>query len=76
MARLDQKEKIIAFCKTHGSITAREAFTNLDINSPRKVISDIRQSPLYDVSQIDEKKVNEAGDTVSFRRYFIKEVAQ
>lgn len=41
MARLDQKEKIIAFCKAHGSITAREAFTRLDINSPRKVISDI-----------------------------------
>ena len=76
MARIDQKAKVLAYCKQHGSITAREAFTRLDINSPRKVISDIRQSPLYDVTHIDEKKVNEAGDTVSFRRYFIKEVAQ
>ena len=75
MARIDQKAKVLAYCKQHGSITAREAFTRLDINSPRKVISDIRQSPLYDVSHIDEKKVNEAGESISFRRYFIKEVA-
>ena len=76
MARIDQKAKVLAYCKQYGSITAREAFTSLDINSPRKVISDMRQSPLYDVTHIDEKKVNGAGDTVSFRRYFIKEVAQ
>lgn len=74
MARMDQKAKVIAFCKRHGSITARDAFTKLDINSPRKVISDIRNSPLYEVTHIDEERVNSAGDLVSYRRYFIKEV--
>lgn len=35
--------KVLAYCDKHGSITAREAFIELDINSPRKVISDLRK---------------------------------
>lgn len=35
--------KVIEYCETHGSITAREAFIKLNINSPRKVISDLRK---------------------------------
>ena len=35
--------KVLAYCDEHGSITAREAFINLNINSPRKVISELRR---------------------------------
>lgn len=35
--------KVLEYCAEHGSITAREAFIHLNINSPRKVISDLRK---------------------------------
>lgn len=35
--------RVLAYCEKHGSITAREAFIRLNINSPRKVFSDLRQ---------------------------------
>jgi uncharacterized protein YjhX (UPF0386 family) len=36
--------KILAYCDEHGSITAREAFIHLGINSPRKAISVLRKT--------------------------------
>lgn len=66
-----QQAKILEYCKEHGSITAREAFIKLDINSPRKVISDIRQAG-YDVQTITETKEKANGDKVRYTRYFIK----
>jgi hypothetical protein len=35
--------KVLAYCDEHGSITAREAFIHLNINSHRKVISYLRR---------------------------------
>ena len=35
--------KVLMYCEEHGSITAREAFIKLDINSPRRVITDLRR---------------------------------
>ena len=35
--------RVLAYCDEHGSITAREAFIQLNINSPRKVFSDLRR---------------------------------
>lgn len=66
-----QPAKILAFCKEHGSITVRDALM-LDINSPRKIISDMRQKG-YDVQTVRETRVNSIGETVRFNRYFIKE---
>lgn len=66
-----QLAKILAFCKEHGSITVRDALM-LDINSPRKCISDMRQKG-YDVQTVKETRVNSSGETVRFNRYFIKE---
>ena len=66
-----QQAKILAYCEEHGSITARDAFIKLDINSPRKVISDIRQAG-YDVQTLTEVKEKANGDTVRYTRYFIK----
>ena len=70
MGKATQQAKILAYCKQHGSITARDAFIKLDINSPRKVISDMRQDG-YDVQTLTERKEKENGETVRYTRYFI-----
>lgn len=74
MSKATQIGKILAYCKEHGSITVREACVNLDINSPTKRISEMRQSPDYDVQSIEETRTKDNGSTVRFKRYFIKKV--
>lgn len=75
MSKTTQKKKIVAFCKAHGSITVRDAYDKLDINSPTKRISELRHSPNYVVETVEESRVNSDGDTVKYNRYFIKEAA-
>lgn len=65
-----QRGKILAYCKEHGSITVRDAFTKLNINSPTKRISELRQSG-YIVQTFDETRVKDNGETVRYKRYFI-----
>ena len=67
-----QRAKILAYCIKHGSITIREAFENLHINSPSKRISEMRHSPLFEVESVDEVKVKDDGEIVRYKRYFIK----
>jgi hypothetical protein len=69
-----QRGKILAYCAEHGSITIREAFEELDINSPSKRISEMRRCG-YDVQTIEETKRKENGEVSRYKRYFIKEVA-
>lgn len=69
-----QKNKILTYCEQHGSITVREAFTKLNINSPTKRISEIRNSGLYSVNTIEESKTDKAGNTTRWKRYFINEL--
>ena len=44
--------KILVYCAEHGSITAREAFIHLNINSPRKAISTLKRMG-YDVKTVE-----------------------
>ena len=67
-----QQGKILAYCKEHGSITVRDAFTELNINSPTKRISELRQAG-YVVQTFDETRVKDNGETVRYKRYFIGE---
>lgn len=76
MAKATQRGKILAYCKEHGSITVREACVKLNINSPRKIISDMRLSGLYDVQAITEMKVNEYNIPVRYKRYFIRKLVK
>jgi hypothetical protein len=71
MGKATQKAKILSYCKEHGSITVRDMCVKLDINSPRKVVSDMRHSPLYDVQDIQETRVNRAGEKKTYKRYYI-----
>lgn len=71
-----QRDKILAYCHEHGSITIREAFEELDINSPSKRISEMRHSPRYVVDDITEYIYDDEGKVrTKFKRYFIKEAA-
>ena len=58
--------KILEYCAEHGSITAREAFIKLNINSPRKVISDLRRKG-YEVKVV---KMYNGGKT-PYHKYYI-----
>ena len=64
--------KILEYCTEHGSITAREAFIQLNINSPRKVISDLRRKGY----EVKVKKMYNNGKTPYNRYYISKEVEQ
>ena len=74
MDKATQRTKILNYCEQHGSITIREAFTELDINSPSKRISELRNSPFYSVDSITESKTDENGKTTRWKRYFINEL--
>lgn len=73
MSRETQQQRILQFCREHGSITNREAVQILNINSPTSRISELRKSNLYDVVTQLETSVNAFGENVRFFRYFIKE---
>lgn len=73
MDKRTQQAKILAYCDLYGSITIREAFTELNINSPSKRISELRNSGKYNVTSIEESKTNELG-TTRWKRYFINEL--
>lgn len=74
MNKATQRNKILAYCEQHGSITIRDAFTKLNINSPSKRISELRDSGKYSVSSIDESKTDADGTTTRWKRYFINEL--
>lgn len=73
MNRITQQQQILAYCTAHGSITIREAFDELNINSPTKRISEMRNSGLYHVETAEEKRTDENGVTKHWNRYFIRE---
>lgn len=70
MDALTQKSKILRYCEENGSITVREAFEKLHINSPTKRISEIRQAG-YDVQTVMERRQNASGNEVKYTRYYI-----
>ena len=76
MDKATQRAKILNYCGEHGSITIREAFVRLGINSPSKRISEMRLSGSYDVQAEVETKIKDSGDIVRYKRYYISEVAQ
>lgn len=76
MDKSTQRAKILAYCAEHGSITIRDAFVKLGINSPSKRISEMRNSDRYDVQSIPEERIKKNGEVKRYKRYFITEVAQ
>jgi hypothetical protein len=58
--------KIIEYCHKHGSITAREAFIHLGINSPRKAISELPRKG-YNVKAVPQDNNGKK----PYHRYYI-----
>ena len=71
MDKATQRMKILNYCAEHGSITIREAFEKLHINSPSRRISEMRLSGNYDIQQIKETRINRSGEVKRYIRYFI-----
>lgn len=71
MDKATQRSKILAYCAENGSITVREAFTKLGINSPTKRISEMRKSGLYTVDTVEESNTDANGVTKRWSRYYI-----
>ena len=71
---MDNIAKVLSYCKKHGSITVRQAAVELEINSPTKVISNMRHSDKYIVTEEDEVRVNKEGQTKRYKRYYSEEV--
>lgn len=70
-----QKGKILGYCAEHGSITIRDAFEKLHINSPSKRISELRRSADYDVEDITEYVTDDEGKVeTKYKRYFIRAI--
>ena len=68
-----QRGKILDYCAEHGSITVRDAYEKLRINSPTKRISELRNSSAYTVDDIYEYVLNDEGKVENkFKRYFIR----
>ena len=67
-----QQIKILQYCAEHGSITNREASMFLDINSPTKCISILRDKG-YNVQTETEHRINSSGRKVRYYRYYITE---
>ena len=66
MSKATQQAKILAYCEQYGSITAREAFIHLGINSPRKAISTLKRKG-YEIKVV---KMDNNGKT-PYNRYYI-----
>ena len=71
MDKATQRNKILGYCAENGSITVREAFTKLNINSPTKRISEIKNSGAYKVETTDESSIDQNGSRKRWKRYFI-----
>ena len=74
MDKATQRGLILRYCKEHGSITIRDAFEKLKINSPSKRISELRLSGMYKVEGITEEKTYASGEKTRYKRYYIKEL--
>lgn len=72
MSKMTQRQKILDYCEAHGSITVREAFEELRINSPTKRISEIKKSGLYAVDTEEIRQTSSAGQKVRFTVYYIR----
>lgn len=71
MDKATQRMMILEYCADHGSITVREAFEELHINSPTKRISEMRKSGLYRVDTLEERRTDADGVTKRWLRYYI-----
>jgi hypothetical protein len=69
-------ERIIAYCKQHGSITQLEATRELGTTRLGARIWDLKHRLGYEVDDVWETATDRFGDATRYKRYFVKEKAQ
>ena len=69
-----QRSKILAYFLDNGSMTVRDAFEELNINSPTKRISELRRMG-YDIVGIRETRIKKNGNKVGYIRYYLNGLA-
>ena len=68
-----QEQKVVAWIYENGSATVRDIFIYCNINSPRKVLSDLRAKDL--IEDVWVTRTNADGETVRFKRYYLRGAA-
>lgn len=75
MDKASQCERIVSYCKNHGSITNLQIVKDLDIVSASKRISEIRSDPRYRLEQEDVRVLDGEGkQRTHYCKYRITEV--
>lgn len=73
--KINQRRKILQYCREHGSITVREAQDHFRMNSASKRISELRKAG-YDIQDEWEVNINSDGEKTRYKRYYISEPAR
>lgn len=67
---MNQKQRIIEYIRSHGSITTKQAVDDLGILRPGARISELRRQG-YDIGSKTEEGENRYGEKVRYNRYFL-----
>lgn len=70
MDKVTQWAKITTYLKRHGHATVRELFTECNINTPTKRISEMVNSGVP-IKSVWCEATNEEGERKRFKRYYI-----
>lgn len=68
-SNISQQQKILFLLESQGSATVREIFIKLNINSPTKRLSELRQQGL--IREEPDFTINNEGRKVWFKRYYL-----
>lgn len=68
---MNQKERVINYIKTYGSITPLDAFRDLGITKLATVISELKSKQCMRFYQYFEGSYNRYGEKVYFMRYWL-----
>ena len=68
-----QYDKIVSYCKAHGSITVRDMVA-MGINSPTMRIAEMRRKDRYQVDTETVKVYDDGKVSTHYTRYYVTEV--
>lgn len=70
MDKVTQQQKIVNYLQENPGATVRDLFVDLEINSPTKRISELRQLGM--IHTVKCRAVNLKGEKKNFKRYFLR----
>lgn len=70
MDKITQQQKIVNYLEANPGATIRDMFIDLEINSPSKRLSELRQQGM--IHEVKCKTVNMMGEKKQFTRYYLR----